>query len=135
MEIQEDKWKVDFWSIFFSVISLIFGNFAYFFPQQRILFITLLMITIALGIIFFYARKIDSNEKSISFIKNELSTIRKDITEKFNYLKEIYNIKVDVEMLKRKNKRGQINILDIIKILIAIILLYVVFETIKSLPK
>lgn len=126
-------WKVDFWTIFFSIISLILFNLALFVAEeQRIILVSFFTISIIFVIILYYITKINSNEESIREVKDNLFELKKDLIERFNYLKDIQNLKVDIKMLKKK--KGQINLLDLIKILVAIILIYVIWETIKSLP-
>lgn len=129
----ENSWKIDFWTIFFSIISLNLFILALFVSEeQRIIIISFLITSIIFAVILFYIKKINSNEESIKNITNNLSELKNDLIERFNYLKDIQNLKVDIEMLK-KRKKGQINLLDIIKILVAIILIYVIVETIRSL--
>ncbi len=134
-KIKNHKWKVDFWTIFFSMISLIFANFALFIPEQRILFIVFFISSIILALVFFYSQKINYNEASIKILNNNILELSHQLTEKFNYWKDLTNLKLEVEMLKKRGKRAQINLLDIIKIIIAVILVYVIVETIRSLPK
>lgn len=131
--IEEDKWKIDFWTIFLSILSLIFANLAIFVPQQRTIMLGFLLISIIFAIVVFYFQKINSNEKFIKELRNETSKLSKEIIERFNYIKELSNLKVEVEMLKKRGKKAQINIIDILKVLIAIILIYVIIETLKSL--
>ena len=69
--------------------------------------------------------------KGLCDIKLGMDKLSNDLVERFNYLKELYDLKLEIKMLKRK--RGEIDILDIIKIIIAIILIYVIFEVVKSL--
>lgn len=127
------KGKVDFFTIFFSILSLILFNLAIFIPEQRILILSFFTISIIFTIVLFYLQKINNNEKSIKIIHNNVKEISKEMLERFNYLKELYDLKIDVEMLKKKNKRAQINLIDIIKIVVAIILIYVIVEVIKNL--
>ena len=62
----------------------------------------------------------------------KVNRLSDELLERFNYMKEISNIKEEISMLKRK--RGQvINLLEILKILVAAILIYVIYQTIKSL--
>jgi len=92
-----------------------------------------LIISIIFLIFLFYIKKIDSNREDIINITSEVKKISDNITEKFNYLKEIYNLKVEVEMLKRGKKAQAINLIDLLKIIVALIFLYVIYEIIKTL--
>ena len=89
----------------FSVLSLILFNLALFFPEQRIMILGFLTISIIFGIILFYFQKITSNENFIRKLQDKISELAKSSTERFNYLKEIYNLKVDIEMLKKEERR------------------------------
>ncbi len=126
--------KRDFGSIFFSVTSLIFAISVFLIPEQKIIILILLFLSILFAIIFSYINKINYNEKILKKIGRDLRNLSEDTKEKFNYLKEIYNLKVEVEMLKKKNKRGQsIDLMTILKIIIAIIFLYVIINILKPL--
>ena len=61
-----------------------------------------------------------------------LQEISNQIIEKFNYLKEIYNLKTEIEMLKLKNKKAELSLLDLLKAIVAIIFIYVIVQIIKS---
>jgi len=127
-------WKVTFWTIFFSIIPLVLFNLALFIPEQRLMILGFLIISIIAALIFFYINKINYNEKKIQIIGEEVTSLKKELIEKFNYLRELYDLKLKVEMLEKKsNKKGQIDLLDIIKIIVAVILIYVIFQVAKSL--
>ena len=127
-------WKVTFWTIFFSIIPLVLFNLALFIPEQRLMILGFLIISIIAALIFFYINKINYNEKKIQIIGEEVTSLKKELIEKFNYLRELYDLKLKVEMLEKKsNKKGQIDLLDIIKIIVALILIYVIFQVAKSL--
>lgn len=124
--------STDYWTIIFGVISLILANLAIFVPQQRLLILSFTIGAVIFTIILNYINKINYNEKELRIIKNKFDKISNQITEKFNYLKEIYNLKVEIEMLKKRGKRAQVNLLDLVKIIVAIILIYVIIQIIKT---
>ncbi|MDO8467435.1 MAG: hypothetical protein Q7S56_00600 [Nanoarchaeota archaeon] len=132
--IGDNKWKLDFWTIFFSIVSLILFELAIIVPQQRILISTFLSISLLFAVVLFYINKINNNEKSIIILNDNLTKMYNLFTEKFNYLKELSDLKMRISLLENKKggKRAQINLLDIIKIIVAIILIYVIFQVIKS---
>lgn len=130
----ENLQKKDFWTIVFSLISIIFAVLVLYIPEQRIILLTFLVLSILFAIFFSYVNKIKENEKMLKTIKEKLEENSKNLIEKFNYLKEVYNLKVEVEMLKRKNKKAQaVDLISLLKILVAIILIYVIITTIKNL--
>ncbi|MEK6913419.1 MAG: hypothetical protein AABW47_01980, partial [Nanoarchaeota archaeon] len=57
--VKSEKWKIDFWSVFFSIVSLIFGAFAYIIPNQNILFLSFMILTATIGVISFYIKRIN----------------------------------------------------------------------------
>ena len=128
-----EKARGSFWTIGFSIISIILFELALFVPEQRLMISGFLAISLIFTIILFYINKINSNENEVNEIKEKIKELSNNITEKFNYLKEIYNLKVEIEMLKKRGKKAQINLLDLLKIIIALILLYVIFEVIKTI--
>lgn len=127
--------STDFWTVIFAIISLILANLAIFVPKQRLIILSFTIASVIFAVILYYINKINSNEKDLKFIRNKLDEIFNQVTEKFNYLKEIYKLRLEVEMLKKRDKRAQLNInlLDLIKIIVAIILIYVIIQVIKSL--
>jgi len=129
--------QTDYWSIFFGIISLIFANLAIFIPTQRIMLSAFTIFSIVFAMLIYYINKINSNEEKLDTIKREIvdfsNKVSEELTEKFNYLKEIYNLKIDVEMLKKKNKKAEIELMDLIKIIVAAILIYVLVQVVKSL--
>lgn len=119
--------------IIFSIISLVLANLTYFFPEQRLNLIGFLVLSLIFNVFLFYTKKIDSNKEDINQIIEDIKKLSGNLIEKFNYLKDLQDLKIEVEMLK-KNKRGQsINLMDLIKILIAIIFLYAIYEITKSI--
>lgn len=130
--MEQDKYK-DYWTIIFSIISLILANLAIFIPKQRMMILSFTIVSAIFAFFLFYINKINKNERTLDFIKEELTKLRDSLTEKFNYLKEIYNLRVEIEMLKKKGKKGQINLEWLFKVLIAVILVYVILQVIKSL--
>lgn len=88
--------------------------------------------TIIFTVILHYINKIKANENYIKELTTSINKLSDQITERFNYLKELYNLKVEIEMLKRKRK-AQVDIEFLIKLIVAIILVYVIFSVIKSL--
>ena len=127
------KWRFDISTIFFSIISLVLFNLAVFIPEQRILILSFFTISIIFAIISFYLQKVNYVGKSIKVTQQNIKNLYNETIERFNYLQEIYNIKKDIEMLKRKDKRAQINLIDLIKIIVAVILIYVIIQIIKNL--
>jgi|SRR3989344_5335173 len=136
MKMEMDT-QTDYWSIFFGIISLIFANLAIFIPTQRIMLSAFTIFSIVFAMLIYYINKINSNEEKLDTIKREIvdfsNKVSEELTEKFNYLKEIYNLKIDVEMLKKKNKKAEIELMDLIKIIVAAILIYVLVQVVKSL--
>ena len=130
-EIKKYQWKIDFWTIFLSIVSLILVILAIVLPEQRILMLIFIVISMILAIIFFYFQKTNYNEKTINILNNNIMNINQNLTEKFNYWKELDSLRVDVKMLK-KQKRANIELIDIIKILIAVIIIYVIVQALKS---
>lgn len=124
-----DKKNVDFWTISFSIISLALLELTLIVPKQRIFLSIVLIISILFTLILFYINKIDNNEKSIKYINDKIL----ELTDKFNSVREFNNLKMEFESFKRKYKKAQINLMDIIKVLVAILLIYVIIETLKSL--
>ena len=131
--MEEFKWKIDFWTIFFSVVSIILFILALFVPEQRNLILTFLVISILFAIIIFYINRINHNEKLIHNLRLGQIQLTKELKENFNYLKELYSLKLEIEMIKKSIKKAQITLLDIVKIVVAIILIYVIVEVVKSL--
>ncbi len=123
-----DNRNVDYWTLFFSVISLILFNLAFFIPQQRIVIAGFFIISLIFAFILFYIRKINFNELVLNSLSSEISEFKKQFNDKINYLKDVSDIKHRLKMLE--NKRGQIDLL--IKIAVAVVLIYVIFEIIKS---
>lgn len=123
----------DYWTIIFALISLVLANLAIFVPQQRLIMLSFTIGSIIFAIILHYVNKTKANEKYIKRLSNIIDELSDQITEKFNYLKEIYNLKVEIEMLKKRGKKAQIDLLDLIKVIVAIILIYVIIQVIKSL--
>jgi mannose/fructose/N-acetylgalactosamine-specific phosphotransferase system component IIC len=123
--------KFDFWTIFFGILSLILFNLALVAPEQKTLIAGFSIISVIFAIILFYMDKVNNNEKQISELKKQVNEIDNKFTESFNYLRDLTDLKADVNMLKQ-NKKGEITLLDIIKIIVAVILLYVIFEVIRS---
>ena len=135
-KFDEEKWKIDYWSIFFSILSLILADLALLIPQQRLLIASFSIIAIIFALISFYITKINNNEKFIKMLGINFKEFSNEFKEKLNYLKEIYDLKLRIQMLEKKiknNKKGQFNLLNLIRILVAIILIYVIIEVIKSL--
>ena len=66
-------------------------------------------------------------------LNEKIDKLSKEFLERFNYLKDIYNLKLEIEMLKKRNKKADFSLLDLIKIIVAIILIYVIIQIIKSL--
>ncbi len=127
---EKGKWKQNYWTMFFAVLSLIFVNLAIFIPQERLLLLGFTLISIAVAIIFYYIAKTNNNESALNLLNNQLTKISQELIEKFNYLKEISNLRIEIEMLKKK--KGEISLIDILKIIVAAILIYVLIEVIKS---
>lgn len=127
----KERSGVDFWSIFFSILSLILFNFALFLPEQRVISSGFTIISIIIAIIVFYANKINYNEKSFNDMKQSVSKISDELKERFNYMRELQQIKMELEMLKKK--RGNMDFLDLAKIIVAGILLYVIFTFARQL--
>ncbi len=135
---EDSKRKIDYWSVGFSIISIIFANLTFFIndKNQKYVMLAFTLISLLTAGVIYYINKINSIEKLIFKIKDKLERSVKEFKEKINYIKELYEIKLRVDMLEKRdkiNKRGQINLLDIIKIIVAIILIYVIFQVIKSL--
>lgn len=128
--IYHRDWKVTFWTIFFSISSLTLFNLALFIPSQRIVILGFFILSIIIALIFFYISKINYNEKNISINTNKIETFSNELLEKFNYLRDIQDIKVDLEVLKKK--KGNIELLDLLKVGIAIIFIYVIIELIRT---
>ena len=132
----EDSWKIDFWTIFFSILSLILFDLSLFILQQRLLIASFSVIAIIFALISFYITKINNNEKFIKMLRINFEEFSNEFKEKLNYLKEIYDLKIRIQMLEKRiknSKKGQFNLLDLIKLIVAIILIYVIVETIKSI--
>jgi|SRR3989344_2594093 len=132
MEIEElKKPKNDYWTIIFSIIAITLANLATFVPTQRLILLGFSIISTIFAIILFYINKTNINETNIKSIHKNTKEILRELTEKFNYLKELTDIKAEIKMLKKK--RGQVNLLGIVKVIVAIILIYVIIEVVKSL--
>lgn len=128
----EEKWKIDFWSIFFSVLSLILFELALFIPAEgKLILLTFSIVSIIFAVILYYIRKINFSYKMLIKLDEDNESIKKDFSERFNYLKDLQDLKVDVKMLK--NKRGEIEFIDIVKIAVAAILIYVIIVSIKTI--
>ena len=129
----EEYSGVDFWSIFFSVLSFILFILSLLVPSERkLLIIVFATIALICAVFVFYIQEINHNKKFIKMAIIKVNRLSDELLERFNYMKEISNIKEEISMLKRK--RGQvINLLEILKILVAAILIYVIYQTIKSL--
>lgn len=134
--VKSEKWKIDFWSVFFSIVSLIFGAFAYIIPNQNILFLSFMILTATIGVISFYIKRINLQGINLQIIDKNTKRLNEEIIERFNYIKELNEIKRRIEFLEgmesRKSKRAQINLEDIFKIVVALILIYVIFQVIRS---
>ena len=124
--------STDYWTIIFAIISLILANLAIFVPQQRLLILSFTIGAMIFAVILHYVNKISNNEEKLQIIEDKLNKISNEITEKFNYLREIYNLKGEIEMLKKRGKKAKITLLDLIKIIVAIILIYVIIQIIKT---
>lgn len=135
-DIPDSKWKLDFWTVFFAILSLILANLAIFIPStptSRLIILGFLITSIIFAVMLFYINNLIRVEKEVRLLKVAYSDLCTELTEKFNYLKEINTLKVDVEMLKKGQRRkAQVDILTLIKIIVAIILIYVIFQVIKS---
>ena len=130
----EEKWRIDFWSIFFSILSLALFELALFIPPQaKLIFLTISIVSVILAIVVFYINKININYKLLNKMEEDIEIIKKDLLERFNYLKDWQELKSDVKMLK--NKKGEIEFLDIVKIAVAAILIYVIIIGIKMVLK
>lgn len=136
--MEENKRKIDYWSIVFSIISIIFGNLTLFIEEQNQKYIMLAftITSILLTVVIYYINKTNNNEKLINKISSKFEKGIEELKEKINYIKELYELKLRVDMLEKKskvNRRGNFNLLDLIKLIIAIILVYVIVQVIKSL--
>ncbi|MEK6894016.1 MAG: hypothetical protein AABX10_00975 [Nanoarchaeota archaeon] len=134
---EDNKRKIDYWSIVFSIISIIFGNLTLFIQgqNQKYIMIIFTISSILLAVVFYYINKTNNNEEIINRLKDKLEKNIQEIKEKINYIKELYELKMRVDMLEKRksNKKGNFNLLDIIKIIVAIILIYVIVQVVKSL--
>ena len=123
----EKEKSMDYWTLILTVASVILGALTFLAPEQRTILVPILLGALIASIVFFYVNKISSNEKRVLFLGNEV----KKIKENFNYVKEFVTLKAEVEMLKKK--KGQINIIDLFRIVILIILFYVIVDVLKTL--
>ena len=121
--------NVDYWALFFSIISLVLFNLALFIPQQRIVISGFFIISLIFAFILFYIKKINSNELLLNSIGADIDKFKKEFYDTINYLKDVADIKYRLRMLE--NKKGQVDV--IIKVIVAVVLIYVIFEVIKSL--
>lgn len=132
MEILKEHKITDYWTIIFAIISLVLANLAVFIPSQRLLILSFTILSVIFAIIFYYVNKLKNYEGYLDSLASNLQEISKQVIEKFNYLKEIYNLKIEIEMLKSKNKKAELSLLDLLKAIIAIIFIYVIVQIIKS---
>ncbi len=88
--------------------------------------------TIIFAIVFYYVNKLKNYEECLDSLTSNLQEISNQVIEKFNYLKEIYNLKIEIAMLKSKNKKAELSLLDLLKAIVAIIFIYVIVQIIKS---
>ncbi len=122
----------DYWSLFFGIVSLIFSVLLFIIPQQRNIILGALLLSLLSGVIFYYTNKIGNLEKDLKKLKIDINDLNINFTERFNYLRELSDMKLRVTMLEKKRK-GQIDLLSLIKLIVAVILVYVIFQVIKSL--
>ncbi len=122
----------DYWSLFFGIVSLIFSVLLFIIPQQRNIILGALLLSLLSGVIFYYTNKIGNLEKNLKKLKIDINDLNINFTERFNYLRELSDMKLRVTMLEKKRK-GQIDLLSLIKLIVAVILVYVIFQVIKSL--
>src|SRR3989344_1349661 len=126
------KNKVDYWTIVFSILSLILFNLALLFPEQRALISLFAVVAIIFALFLFYINKIDNNEISIASLNDNFEKLSNTFIEKFNYIRELYNIKLRIEMLEKK-KKGQINLMDLVKIIVAFVIIYFIISILRTL--
>ena len=126
------KNKVDYWTIVFSILSLILFNLALLFPEQRALISLFAVVAIIFALFLFYINKIDNNEISIASLNDNFEKLSNTFIEKFNYIRELYDIKLRIEMLEKK-KKGQINLMDLVKIIVAFVIIYFIISLLRTL--
>ena len=126
------KNKVDYWTIVFSILSLILFNLALLFPEQRALISLFAVVAIIFALFLFYINKIDNNEISIASLNDNFEKLSNTFIEKFNYIRELYDIKLRIEMLEKK-KKGQINLMDLVKIIVAFVIIYFIIGLLRTL--
>jgi len=126
------KNKVDYWTIVFSILSLILFNLALLFPEQRALISLFAVVAIIFALFLFYINKIDNNEISIASLNDNFEKLSNTFIEKFNYIRELYDIKLRIEMLEKK-KKGQINLMDLVKIIVAFVIIYFIISILRTL--
>lgn len=128
-----DKWKVDYWSIFLSIVSILLGISSLFIKEEwRLTVLGFSSIGLIVVLVIYYVKKINFVEKQMIISDNRVKRLIDKFEEKINYISEISDIKARVNMLER-NRKGEINLETVIKAIIAIILIYVLIEVIKSL--
>jgi len=128
------SWKVDYWTIFFSILSIVLAQLSFFVsPNQRIIVISLTLASILFALLFYYVNKINYNESSIKIVKEELDKFSSSFYKEINYIKDFYELKYNVEDFMRKKRAESGFLLNLIKVIVAIILIYVIIEVIKSL--
>lgn len=116
----EEKKNNEFWNIFLGILSFLAIISGFFTEEYKVLFWSVgsaLLIVVALGYQVF------DNKITISILINKF----KKIEESLNIYDRLNKLE-----LKMKNKRGQINIIDIIKIGLALILLYAFYKVLVS---
>ena len=103
---EDNKRKIDYWSIGFSVISIIFANLTFFIQDenQKYVMLAFTIISILTAGAIYYINKISHIEKLISKIKENSENSFKELKEKINYIKELYELKLRVDMLEKRNK-------------------------------
>lgn len=131
----ESKIKLDYWSLMFSLSSLTLGVISILFindPIQRLLTLSFVLGFLLMAILGYFYNRMFNNEKEIKRIIKSIGIMKLDIIKRFNYLQDLLDIKERLSKLEMKKKKAQINLIDIFRIIIALLLIYVIFEVIRS---
>ena len=105
----EEYRRIDLWSIFFSGLSLILFILSLLIPsEQRLLIIILSVFSVIFAAIIFYVKEMNYNEKLIRKIIISLNKLSDELIERFNYIREISDIKKEIYMLKKKIGRAHV---------------------------
>lgn len=111
----------DFFNIILGVFSVLGIISGFLIEEFRLTFWAISIVVLSVVVIISYLAE---NKKSINFLFNKMNKMEESLN--------IYERLNKLEIAMKMKKKGEMDLLDIVKILLALLLIYVLYIAIKS---